>query len=55
MQFENIKYCKDNGKNISISCTLNGKNVAIPLDPDNSDYQLILEWVAKGNTIEEAD
>ena len=27
----------------------------VPLDPDNTDYQAILEWVAEGNTIEEAD
>ena len=28
---------------------------SIPLDPDNTDYQAILEWVADGNTIEDAD
>tara|TARA_R100000234_G_scaffold119328_2_gene101958 strand:+ start:152 stop:310 length:159 start_codon:yes stop_codon:yes gene_type:complete len=27
----------------------------IPFDPDNTDYQEYLEWVAKGNTPEEAD
>tara|TARA_B100000424_G_scaffold267109_1_gene259318 strand:+ start:1174 stop:1350 length:177 start_codon:yes stop_codon:yes gene_type:complete len=27
----------------------------VPLDEDNTDYQAILAWVAKGNTIEEAD
>ncbi len=27
----------------------------IPLDPDNTDYQEYLEWVAKGNTPEPAD
>ena len=55
MQFQNIKYYKDNGKNICIICTSNGKNIAIPLDPDNKDYIAIQEWVADGNTIEEAD
>ena len=27
----------------------------IPLDPDNTDYQEYLKWVAKGNTPEPAD
>ena len=29
--------------------------LSVPLDPANTDYQAIQEWVAKGNTIEEAD
>ena len=28
---------------------------SVPKDEDNTDYQNILEWVAEGNTIEEAD
>ena len=27
----------------------------IPIDKDNTSYQEILQWVAEGNTIEEAD
>ena len=27
----------------------------VPLDPDNRHYQAIQEWVAEGNTIQEAD
>jgi len=41
--------------NIAIKTTINGKIYSVPLDPDNTDYQAILEWVAEGNTIEEAD
>ena len=29
--------------------------LSVPLDPANADYQEILEWVAEGNTIAEAD
>tara|TARA_Y100000114_G_scaffold29394_1_gene25095 strand:- start:200 stop:379 length:180 start_codon:yes stop_codon:yes gene_type:complete len=28
---------------------------SVPLDPDNTQYQAIQEWVKKGNKIEEAD
>jgi hypothetical protein len=28
---------------------------SIPFDPDNTDYQAYLEWVAAGNTPEPAD
>jgi len=27
----------------------------IPIEPQNTDYQRYLEWVAEGNTIEEAE
>ena len=30
-------------------------NAAIPFDPANTDYAEYLEWVAEGNTAEEAD
>jgi hypothetical protein len=30
-------------------------NAFIPFDPANTDYQAYLEWVAEGNTPQEAD
>jgi hypothetical protein len=33
----------------------NNKYKHIRIDPANTDYQAVLEWVADGNTIEEAD
>jgi len=31
------------------------KTLIVPIVEDNTDYQNILQWVADGNTIEEAD
>ena len=30
-------------------------NAFIPFDPDNTDYQKYLEWVAEGNTPDPAE
>jgi len=30
-------------------------NAFIPMDPDNTDYQEYLEWVAEGNTPDPAE
>jgi hypothetical protein len=57
MNVTNVKYNKNiiTDENCSISCVLNGQPSSIPLDPDNTDYQAIQEWVAEGNTIADAD
>ncbi len=40
----------------SVSITTDaGIKSTIPFDPDNTDYQEYLEWVAAGNTAEAAD
>ena len=53
----NAKYNKDNisKKNVSINCIMNGRHISVPLSENNTDYQAILEWVADGNTIEDAE
>jgi len=38
-----------------IEATIDGQEMSVPLDPANRHYQAIQEWVAEGNTIEEAD
>ena len=58
-----IKYNKDTmtDKNSCVMVTYpadeNGikKLKSVPIDNENTDYQNILQWVADGNTIQEAD
>lgn len=38
-----------------ISAIIRDDGWNIPFDPENTDYQEYLEWVAEGNTPEEAD
>ena len=40
---------------LGIKATIDGQEMSVPLDPANRHYQAILEWVAEGNTIEDAD
>ena len=58
MVIENAKWFInpiDGKTKIAIMCKINSQDVSVPLDTANTDYQAIQEWVAKGNTIEEAD
>ena len=49
------RYCKDsNNNNISVTATIDGEELSVPMDTNNRHYQAILEWVADGNTIEAA-
>ena len=41
--------------NTVIETTIDGENIFVPLDPANRHYAAILEWVAEGNAIQEAD
>jgi hypothetical protein len=44
-----------NGVVKTIFWIADGIHMSIPCDPDNTDYQKYLEWVAAGNTPEPAD
>jgi hypothetical protein len=55
MNITSAKYNSMDDKNVSIQANMNGKIYSVPLDPANTDYQAILEWVEDGNTIEDAD
>jgi len=39
----------------SVNKRVSNSTQSIPFDPDNTDYQEYLEWVAAGNTAEAAD
>ena len=38
-----------NFQNEVVAVTIIGQNISIPFDPDNTDYQKYLAWVAEGN------
>ena len=44
-----------NSENTSIRAEINEQTWSVPISEDNTHYQAIQEWVAEGNTIEEAD
>ena len=55
MNITSAKYIADNGENCSITAMIDNRQLSVPLDPANRHYQAILEWVAEGNKIEDAD
>jgi len=57
MNITNARYIRTSAstENDSISVTIDGKSMSVPIDPANRHYQAIQKWVAKGNTIQEAD
>ena len=55
MNITSAQYIAHEGTNTSIQATIDGQELSVPLDPDNRHYAAILEWVAEGNTIQEAD
>jgi hypothetical protein len=55
MNVTSAQYIADEGTNICIQATIGSRELSVPLDPANRHYQAIQEWVAEGNTIEDAD
>ena len=55
MNITSAQYIADQGENTGIKATIDGQELHVPLNPANRHYAAILEWVAEGNTIKEAD
>ena len=58
MKIENAQYNKEalTNKNVSINATIDGRQMSVPLDPENTDYAEILKQVKEGTlTIKDAD
>ena len=43
-----------NGDNSSVTAVIDGVTLCVPMDTANRHYQAILDWVADGNTIQDA-
>ena len=57
MNITKAKYAKNelSNKEDRIYATIDGKELVVPIDNQNKDYNVILEWIAKGNTVQAAD
>jgi hypothetical protein len=55
MTITSAKYMLGKTVNKSVTATIDGQVLYVPMDTNNRHYQAILEWVDEGNTIEEAD
>ena len=56
MDITSAQYNAFEGENVSITATIDGRELSIPLDPANRHYAEIMRQVDAGDlTIEEAD
>ena len=56
MNISSAQYITDlRGGDSTILAVIDGTPMTVPQDPSNRHYAAILEWVAEGNTIQEAD
>jgi len=56
MNITSAQYYDDmDGNQAGVKATIDGTEMLVPLDPANRHYAAILEWVAEGNTIQDAD
>jgi len=56
MDISSAQYIQDKtGTNTIVKTVIDNVTMYVPIDPSNRHYAAIQEWVAEGNTIEEAD
>ena len=55
MNITSAQYSEDEDNNtVSVEAVIDGVTLSVPLDTANRHYQAILDWVAEGNTIQDA-
>lgn len=55
MTITSAQYKTDpDGNNNAVKAVIDGNTLHVPLDTANRHYQAILDWVADGNTIQDA-
>ena len=54
MTVTSAQYIEDDNRNVAVSAVIDGQSWCVSIDPNNRHYQAILDWVAEGNTIQDA-
>lgn len=54
MTVTSAQYVQVDGVNDSITAVIDGVTWSVPMNSGNTHYQAILDWVADGNTIQDA-
>ena len=55
MNIDSVRKEKDGEVLVGYILVTNGISIHVPKSEDNTHYQAIQEWVAEGNTIQEAN
>lgn len=56
MNISSAQYVAVDGENVSVTIMVDDERISVPLNASgNRHWEAIQEWVAEGNTIEEAD
>ena len=54
MTVTSAQYIEVDGANAAITAVIDGQTWCVSIDSNNRHYQAILDWVADGNTIQDA-
>lgn len=55
MNITSVQHTESEGIASGYKLVSNGQTYYVPLDENNRHYQAVQQWVAEGNTIQEAD
>ena len=54
LNITSAQYIAWDNNNVAVKATIDGVTISVPIDTANRHYQAILDWVADGNTIQDA-